>query len=92
MQLENSIQFQSLIPLVFSPNPGWMQAMGQTSTQSAQPSHLSVIIVYAIAIYAPTFAKAFARIFISTGAVSANRKIIITEFTAQTFIYLFDKN
>jgi len=44
MQVEKSIQYQS-VPLVFFSGPGWMQATGQASTQSATPSQVLVTMV-----------------------------------------------
>ncbi len=44
MQVAKSIQYQS-VPLVFLLGPGWMQATGQASTQSAMPSQVLVTIV-----------------------------------------------
>lgn len=44
MQVAKSIQYQS-VPLVFLPGPGWIQATGQASTQSATPSQIFVTIV-----------------------------------------------
>jgi len=44
MQVEKSIQNQS-VPLAFLDEPGWMQATGQASTQSATPSQVFVTIV-----------------------------------------------
>jgi hypothetical protein len=44
IQVEKSIQYQS-VPLEFLPGPGWMQATGQASTQSATPSQVFVTIV-----------------------------------------------
>jgi hypothetical protein len=37
IQVLKSIQYQS-VPLLFLLGPGWMQATGQASTQSATPS------------------------------------------------------
>jgi hypothetical protein len=45
MQVAKSIQYQS-VPLAFLPGPGWMQATGQASTQSATPSQVLVTIVW----------------------------------------------
>jgi hypothetical protein len=44
IQVVKSIQYQS-VPLLFLPGPGWIQATGQASTQSATPSQVSVTIV-----------------------------------------------
>lgn len=44
MQVEKSIQYQS-VPLVFFSGPGWIQATGQASTQSATPSQVLVTMV-----------------------------------------------
>jgi hypothetical protein len=47
MQVEKSIQNQS-VPLAFLAEPGWIQATGQASTQSATPSQVFVTIVCGI--------------------------------------------
>lgn len=47
IQVEKSIQYQS-VPFVFLLGPGWIQATGQASTQSATPSQTFVTIVCGI--------------------------------------------
>jgi hypothetical protein len=44
IQVLKSIQYQS-VPLAFLAGPGWMQATGQASTQSAIPSQVLVTMV-----------------------------------------------
>lgn len=44
MQVAKSIQYQS-VPFEFLAGPGWMQATGQASTQSAMPSQVFVTMV-----------------------------------------------